>query len=343
MRLIDALSATGLRQIEAVSFVVADRDPADGRRRGGDGADQSGPRRRLPSARPQRAGRGARHRGRRRRDRGRGQRERDPQPQERAPVGRRVARRGDRCSRARPRRRAAVEAIVSTAFGCPYEGDVSPAAVAAVAARLLDGGADGCRSATPRAWPRRSRVEALLDALDRAGTCRCERGTALPQHARHRAWPTCSTASGPRRRRFDASVGGLGGCPYAPGATGQHRHRGSRPHARRHGHRHRRGPRRAHRLRGISRSTSWAATCRARSCGPDRGATVGAVVSDARRCASTPTAPCREPGEGPRQARGSRTSCFVRDRLDRLLDPAPSSRTGCSRTRSPTTFPPTAW
>ncbi len=36
-----------------------------------------------------------------------------------------------------------VDAIVSTAFGCPYEGDVAPAEVAAVAKRLLDGGADG--------------------------------------------------------------------------------------------------------------------------------------------------------------------------------------------------------
>ncbi len=112
-----------------------------------------------------------------------------------------------------------VDGIVSTAFGCPYEGDVEVAAVAAVAARLLEGGADSVSfgDTTGMATPRR--VDALLDELDRIGVpSACvglhfhnTRGTGL-----------ANVLMGLTRgvRRFDASIGGLGGCPYAPGATG---------------------------------------------------------------------------------------------------------------------------
>src|SRR4029079_13997545 len=61
------------------------------------------------------------------------------------------------------------EAIVSTAFGCPYEGDVAPERVAQLAGHLLDAGGarlsfgDTTGMATPR------RVDDLLDALERAG------------------------------------------------------------------------------------------------------------------------------------------------------------------------------
>jgi hydroxymethylglutaryl-CoA lyase len=63
----------------------------------------------------------------------------------------------------------AVEAIVSTAFGCPYEGDVAPERVAQVAGLLIDAGADRLSfgDTTGMATPRR--VDDLLDALDRAG------------------------------------------------------------------------------------------------------------------------------------------------------------------------------
>jgi hydroxymethylglutaryl-CoA lyase len=113
----------------------------------------------------------------------------------------------------------AVEAIVSTAFGCPYEGDVEPERVAQVAGLLVDAGADRLSfgDTTGMATPRR--VDDLLDALQRA---RIEperiglhfhdtRGTAL-----------ANVMAGLARGvvRYDASVGGLGGCPYAPGASG---------------------------------------------------------------------------------------------------------------------------
>ena len=62
-----------------------------------------------------------------------------------------------------------VEAIVSTAFGCPYEGDVAPERVAQIAGHLVDAGADRLSfgDTTGMATPRR--VGDLLDALERAG------------------------------------------------------------------------------------------------------------------------------------------------------------------------------
>jgi hydroxymethylglutaryl-CoA lyase len=112
-----------------------------------------------------------------------------------------------------------VEAIVSTAFGCPYEGDIAAKRVADVARRLADAGADRLSfgDTTGMATPRR--VDDLLDALeaveiDPAGVglhFHNTRGTAL-----------ANVIAGLERgvTRYDASIGGLGGCPYAPGASG---------------------------------------------------------------------------------------------------------------------------
>lgn len=112
-----------------------------------------------------------------------------------------------------------VEAIVSTAFGCPYEGDVSPARVAQVAAALRDGGADrlSLGDTTGMATPRR--VDDVLDALDAQGID--ARDVGLHFH-NTRGTGLANVLAGLERgvTRFDASVAGIGGCPYAPGATG---------------------------------------------------------------------------------------------------------------------------
>ncbi|MGZ6899125.1 MAG: hydroxymethylglutaryl-CoA lyase [Acidimicrobiia bacterium] len=112
-----------------------------------------------------------------------------------------------------------VEGIVSTAFGCPYEGDVPEDRVATVAAELRDGGADRVSfgDTTGMATPRR--VHSLLDAL-------AEQGIAATDVALHfhntRGTGLANVLAALERgvTRFDASIGGLGGCPYAPGATG---------------------------------------------------------------------------------------------------------------------------
>ena len=112
-----------------------------------------------------------------------------------------------------------VDAAVATAFGCPYEGDIDPGVVAAYARRLLDLGADTVffGDTTGMGTPRR--VGALLDAVDAAGVdldivglhFHDTRGTGLAN-----AYAALQRGV----TRFDASVGGLGGCPYAPGASG---------------------------------------------------------------------------------------------------------------------------
>jgi hydroxymethylglutaryl-CoA lyase len=112
-----------------------------------------------------------------------------------------------------------VEAVVATAFGCPYEGDVDPARVAGLARRLLDLGAEGLGFGDTTGMGTPRRVDLLLDALEAAGIDLARvrlhfhdtRGTGLAN---------AYTALRRGVARFDASVGGLGGCPYAPGASG---------------------------------------------------------------------------------------------------------------------------
>jgi hydroxymethylglutaryl-CoA lyase len=112
-----------------------------------------------------------------------------------------------------------VEGIVSTAFGCPYEGDVAPEAVATVAQRLLDVGADRVSfgDTTGMATPRR--VDLLLDELERGGLTPATIGLHFHNT---RGTGLANVLAGLERGvvRYDASIAGLGGCPYAPGASG---------------------------------------------------------------------------------------------------------------------------
>jgi hydroxymethylglutaryl-CoA lyase len=113
----------------------------------------------------------------------------------------------------------ALEAIVSTAFGCPYEGDVAPERVAQLAGHLIDAGTDRLSfgDTTGMATPRR--VHDLLDALERAGIATTQIGLHF-HDTRGTALANVLAALERGVVRFDASVGGLGGCPYAPGASG---------------------------------------------------------------------------------------------------------------------------
>ncbi len=112
-----------------------------------------------------------------------------------------------------------VDGIVSTAFGCPYEGDVEAERVAATAARLLDHGADSISFGDTTGMATPVRVDALLGELDRLGVDRARIGLHF-HNTRGTGLANVLTALERGVRRFDASVGGLGGCPYAPGATG---------------------------------------------------------------------------------------------------------------------------
>jgi hydroxymethylglutaryl-CoA lyase len=111
-----------------------------------------------------------------------------------------------------------VRAYVSTAFGCPYEGDVAPQKVADVAARLIALGAFEVAISDTIGIAHPGQVPQVLDAvlarvpLDRVALhFHDTRGTALANVLAALAYGVST---------FDASAGGLGGCPYAPGAAG---------------------------------------------------------------------------------------------------------------------------
>ena len=111
-----------------------------------------------------------------------------------------------------------VRGYVSCSLGCPYEGAVRPGAVAEVARKLMDAGCyevslgDTIGVGTPRQTLDMLRVvsgEVPIESL--AGHFHDTYGQAL-------ANIYASLEFGVRV--FDSSIGGLGGCPYAPGALG---------------------------------------------------------------------------------------------------------------------------
>ena len=112
-----------------------------------------------------------------------------------------------------------VRGYVSCAFGCPFEGAVAPAAVIRVTSALLDMGVYEVAVSDTIGVAHPGPGAALLGAADR----RRAPGRGWPCTSTTPAaprWPTCSPALDAGITTFDASAGGLGGCPYAPGAAG---------------------------------------------------------------------------------------------------------------------------
>src|SRR5436305_11144086 len=111
-----------------------------------------------------------------------------------------------------------VQVIVSTAWGCPYEGEVPVERVVATASRAVADGADSISFGDTTGMATPARVTRLVGAFRSAHPdaplnlhFHNTRGTGLAN---------VLTALQLGVADFDASVGGLGGCPYAPGATG---------------------------------------------------------------------------------------------------------------------------
>ena len=111
-----------------------------------------------------------------------------------------------------------LEAGISTAFGCTLQGDVPEDKVIWLAAQCVEAGADEAGLSDTVGYANPAQVRRLFRRLraelgDRAGA-------AHMHNTRGLGLANCLAAYEEGVRTFDASLGGLGGCPYAPGASG---------------------------------------------------------------------------------------------------------------------------
>ena len=115
-------------------------------------------------------------------------------------------------------RGATCQVIVSTAWGCPYEGDVPVERVVSVASRALRDGADTLSYGDTTGMATPPRVTALVGE-----TRMVHPDVPLNLHFHNTRGTGLANVMAALQlgvSDFDASVGGLGGCPYAPGASG---------------------------------------------------------------------------------------------------------------------------
>ncbi|KAA0972989.1 hydroxymethylglutaryl-CoA lyase [Pseudomonas sp. ANT_H12B] len=109
-------------------------------------------------------------------------------------------------------------AYIAVAFECPFEGPISPAVVEYLSQSMFEAGADKViiadtiGAANPRA------VGQALERLDPA--CRARQISCHFHDTRGMALANVLKALDCGVREFDSSIGGLGGCPFSPGATG---------------------------------------------------------------------------------------------------------------------------
>jgi hydroxymethylglutaryl-CoA lyase len=109
-----------------------------------------------------------------------------------------------------------LELTAATAFGCPYEGPVAPGAVEDLVHRALAMGITSVSLADTIGVAVPPEVSALVERL-------APTGASLGVHlhdTRGLGIANALAALDAGVRRFDASLGGLGGCPFAPGASG---------------------------------------------------------------------------------------------------------------------------
>jgi len=113
---------------------------------------------------------------------------------------------------------ARVQVIVATAWGCPYEGDVAVERVVSVASRAVRDGADSIAFGDTTGMATPGRVTRLVGELRMANP-----DVAVNLHFHNTRGTGLANVLAALQLGiddFDASVGGLGGCPYAPGASG---------------------------------------------------------------------------------------------------------------------------
>ncbi|MDY0409645.1 hydroxymethylglutaryl-CoA lyase [Virgibacillus soli] len=111
-----------------------------------------------------------------------------------------------------------VTGYVSTVFDCPYEGKIEPEAVIRVCEQLFEFGVDDLSLGDTIGSAVPSQVEELLQAVLKRYP---KEKIIMHYHdTRGMAIANIMTSMEYGINRFDSSIGGLGGCPYAPGAAG---------------------------------------------------------------------------------------------------------------------------
>jgi hydroxymethylglutaryl-CoA lyase len=113
---------------------------------------------------------------------------------------------------------ATCQVVVSTSWGCPYEGDIALERVLMVAGTAVEIGADALSYGDTTGMATPSRVQDLVEATQQRFP-----GVPLNLHfhnTRGTGLANVLAALELGVADFDASIGGLGGCPYAPGASG---------------------------------------------------------------------------------------------------------------------------
>jgi len=111
-----------------------------------------------------------------------------------------------------------VSAAVAVAFECPFDGPTDPAQVQRIVAQFLELGADEVAVADTIGAANPAQVRALTQSLvARHGA---QRLSCHFHDTRAMGLANVFAATESGIRKFDASIGGLGGCPFAPGASG---------------------------------------------------------------------------------------------------------------------------
>lgn len=114
--------------------------------------------------------------------------------------------------------RARLNASLSTTFGCPFDGEVPVAHVLDTVARFVDMGVDGVTLCDTTGMANPAQVARLCEAVKQRWPNMTF--TAHFHNTRGMGLANVLAAVQAGIDRFDASLGGLGGCPFAPGASG---------------------------------------------------------------------------------------------------------------------------
>lgn len=111
-----------------------------------------------------------------------------------------------------------IEAGIATAFGCTLQGTVAEDDVVRLAASVIEAGADELGLSDTTGYANPAQVQRLFRRV--RAEIGDKTGAAHMHNTRGLGLANCLAAFESEVRTFDSSLGGLGGCPYAPGASG---------------------------------------------------------------------------------------------------------------------------